>query len=191
MSRKSITLNNEELELLMKLPKRILTVVILMMVIIGFLAPHFVNKPEIIDKVDVRQRSIIISGLSPIGRVIMRAVTIVFFAGVLIILISIYKLDASLSDEKDVLRLRRYCKLYQYFLFISAIIAVVRIVLAIFGLSTINHINYAYIVHSWILDGGVGLIILVWFFLSTYNYVKAVQKLPPSIVLSNHKNLRL
>jgi hypothetical protein len=176
----------------MKLSLNITVMAILVVFAFWIRIPYFIDKPEDIQNISFHERLIRSSGLPPMVYLAFRALSFIVFACVLVLFLYIYTLDKSLTCENDVLRLRRYCSVYQYFLFAAGVISVARIFMAIFGLSTIQHINYAHIAHSWLMDGFVGLFICIWFFFLTRKYTKAIQTVPPSVILSaKHRGCQL
>jgi len=167
----------------------IMFVVALLMFVLANVPRYIIDNPKDTYKISPHELSIRTSGLPPEGRLLLRTLTFVVFACVLALFLYMYKLDNLVTCEDDILYLRRCCRTYNYLLFIAGIISATRIVLAIFGLSTIQHINYMHIFHSWLFDSLTGLFICIWFFFFTRRYTKAIQIFPPSVILATkHKN---
>ena len=160
--------------------KYVMFITVLVMLVIGTFAP----KPKDAYKISPHELSLRTSGLPPNGRLLLFALFTVVFACVLVLFLYLYKLDNSLTCENDILRLRRYCRIYHYLLLIAGIISVTRIILAIFGLSTIQHIKYTHILHSGVWEGLAGLFLCVGFFLFTRKYIKSIQTVSPSVILA-------
>lgn len=164
--------------------RNITLVVALVMLVLGTFVPRFIEKPKDTYKISSYERSIRVSGLPPVERMLLHTLAIGAFVCLLILFVYADKLDNSVACENDIRRLRRYWRAFQYLLFIAASISVARIALAIFALSTIQGIDYRHVFHSWLFAGSTGLFICIWFFLFTRKYIKAVQTVPPSVILA-------
>jgi len=164
--------------------RNITLIVALVMLVLGTFVPHFIDNPNDTYKISSYERSIRASGLPPVERMLLHTLSIGAFVGLLVLFVYVDKLDNSIACENDIRRLRRYWRAYQYLLLIAGSISVTRIVLSIFGLSTIQDIDYRHIFHSWLFAGGTGLFICIWFFLFTRKYITAIQTVPPSVILA-------
>jgi hypothetical protein len=174
----------------MKLSLNIMIVAILLALAFWICIPYFIDKPEDTNNISFHERSIRYSGLPPIGRMVFNILSIIVFMGTLALFLYMYKLDKSLTCENDIIRLRKYCNIYQYFLFVAGGISITGIFLGIYGLSTIPYINYSHIAHSHMMDNSVGLLISVWFFFLTHRYIKSINIASPTVILEAKQKQR-
>jgi len=156
----------------------------IVMFILTVFTPYVIERPKDLGKIGTREYSIKTSGLSPKGYwVIKKSITIVIIC-IGIAFFCSFKLDKSLTCEKDVVRLRRYWSIYNYLLLVGVLLVLVEITFTFFGLFTIQHICLAHIVHSKLFPSLTSLFFFISFFLFTNKYIKAVQKVPPSVILA-------
>src|SRR3972149_9237707 len=173
----------------MKLSLKYIAIAALVVFILTALVPYVIDRPEDIYKISSHERSIRTSGLPPKGRLLLNTSAFVIFVCALALFFYAQKLDKSPACENDVLRLRRYCRIYQYLLITAGVINIAQITLAVSGLLTIQHISYAHVFHSR-LFGYLGcLLVCMWFFLGTYKYIKTLQTIPPSVLLAARRRV--
>ena len=166
---------------------RTIFLVALAMFVIGFIVPFFVDKPEDTYKISVREQSIRESGLPLKARATLSSLSIIFFVFTFISLLYCERLDKSLTAENDIFYLRRCWWTFRYSLLITEILIISQIILAFFGLSTIENITYNHIFHSRLWDFVGASLMCIWFFLFTRERIKTIQITPPSVLLEAKK----
>ncbi len=162
----------------------IMFIAALVMFLLGTFAGRIIERPEELRKISASKYSIITSGLKPKSRRVLHSAAFVIFVCALVLLLYAQKLDKSLSCENDVLHLRRYCRIYQYLLITAGLINVALTIFAIRGLLNVTHIEYAHIFHSRVFGNFGCLLICIWFYLITRNYIKTLRRTPPSVILA-------
>lgn len=168
----------------MKLSIKHTAIAALVVFILAFLVPYVIERPKDLGKIGTREYSIKTTGLSTKSHLLLNASSFLIFGCALALFFYAQKLDKSLACENDVLRLRRYSAIFQFLLITAGVINIMRITLAITGLLTIQHINYAYIFHSKLFFYLGCLLVCIWFFLGTRKYIKTLQTVPPSVILA-------
>lgn len=159
------------------------------MVILGILAPIFIEIPEDIGKRGSREYSIMTSGLQPVTRRVLVASAVVILLCATTLLFYIEKLDGSLTSESRVVRLKRVCRIYKYLLITGSVMFAGLVVFAVEGLLTVRHIQYAHLLHSRALaDLGI-LLVSGSMFLFYREYLRAVRRAPPSVILGAKRKM--
>ena len=159
------------------------------MLVLGIFAPIFVESPKDMGKRGSREYSTTASGLQPeIRRVLGISAAVVFLCAI-VVYFYIEKLARSVACESDVLRLKRLCRTYQYFLIIASVIFAGKIIFAVKGLLTVRHIQYAHLLHSEALANLGILLVCVSYFLSPREYMKSVRRAPASVILAAKRKM--
>jgi len=168
------------------LPDMVLIVAVTIFAL-GVFPRHVIERPEDMCKVGHSRYSIMTSGLQPRSRQALSAAALVVFASALGLCFYVRKLGTRFTCENDILRIRRYGRILQSLLVTAGVVITGQVVFAVAGLLTIQHIKYAHIFHSR-LFGNLGcLLICLWFFLITYNYIKAFRMTAASVILATKR----
>lgn len=154
------------------------------MLVLGIFAPIFVESPKDMGKRGSREHSIMASGLQPETRRVLGISGAVIFLCAIAVYSYIEKFDRSIGCERDVVRLKRLCRTYQYFLIIASVIFAGKIIFAVKGLLTVRHIQYAHLLHSEALANLGILLVCVSSSLSPREYIKSVRRAPASVILA-------
>jgi len=159
------------------------------MVILGVFAPIFVESPKDMGKRGSREYSIGTSGLQPETRRVLVTSAVVILLCATTLLFYIEKLDGSLTSETRVVRLKRVCRIYKYLLITGSVMFAGLVVFAVKGLLTVRHIQYAHLLRSRALaDLGI-LLVSGSMFLFYREYLRAVRRAPPSVILAAKRKI--
>jgi len=164
--------------------QHIILIVAVVIFAIRILTPYIIEKPEDMHGISRSRYSIITSGLKPEGRQALHAVTFVVFASALVLYFYVRKLAITFTCENDILRIRRYGRIYQSLIATVGVINMGEIIFAITGLLTVQHVVWAHIFHSRLFGYLGSLLVCLWFFVITYNYIKAFRITPLAVILS-------
>ena len=159
------------------------------MLVLGIFAPIFVESPKDMGKRGSREHSIMASGLQPETRRVLGISGAVIFLCAIAVYSYIEKFDRSVGCERDVVRLKRLCRTYQYFLIIASVIFAGKIIFAVKGLLTVRHIQYAHLLHSEALANLGILLVCVSSFLFPREYMKSVRRAPASVILAAKRKM--
>jgi hypothetical protein len=162
---------------------------VIVLFILNFCVPRFIDKPQKIYKLSTYENSVRLSGLSPKSNLLLRVLIIAVIISLGILFFYFQKVGKSLTCEKDVFRFCRYWIMWRYLLFVAISLASVQTILAFCGLLQIEHITVPYIFHSQLFDGLGVLSIFVSFFIFMNDYINSIQKVKPSIfIIASNKN---
>jgi len=158
-------------------------------VLLAVLAPIFVESPEDIGKPGTREYSIMTSGLQPEIRRVLGISAALLFLCAIGVYSYIEKFDRSVGCERDVVRLKRLCRTYQYLLITASMMFAGQIVFAVAGLSAVRHIEFAHLLHSRAF-GNAGILLVCGSMLLFYGeYLKAVRHAPASVILAAKRKM--
>ena len=149
-------------------PAYIVLIVAILLFALRGLAPHVIDKPEDMYGISSDRYSIITSGLTLRARQVLHAATFVVFACAMALYFYVRRLGITFACENDILRLRRYGRIYECFIITAGLVNIVQIVLAVTGLLTVQHIKLAHLFHSRLFGYLGSLLVGLWFFLISY-----------------------
>jgi len=168
---------------------RMILIVGIVMVVSAVFAPIVIESPKDIGKPGTREYSIMTSGLQPETRRVLGTSAAVILLCAMAFYFCIEKLDRSVTCESNVVRLKRFCRTYQYFLITASMMFAGQILFAIAGLLAVRHIEYAHLLHSRAL-GNLGILLVCGsMLLFPREYLKAIRIAPPSVVLAAKRKM--
>ena len=152
--------------------KHLMIIASVVMFLLAFCPQWFIDKPTEMYEISPRARSIRLSGLPPIGHLILRCLIASAFLSAAAFFFYSQKLAKSLICNDDIVRVRRGFRFCHYFLLTAGLLSIAQSTLAIVGLSYIENVKYAHLVHSAFFDGLTCICIYISFFLCIRKYIK-------------------
>lgn len=166
----------------------VLTYMILLVAVcllaVGLVARHIVQKPEDMIGISRTRYSMIISGVPPCVRLMLHGVSAVVFSCAFGLYFYIDR-PRNFACENDIVHYRRHSRVYQYLVATAGAINLGQAILAVAGLLSVQHIEYAHILHSRLFAYLGCFIGCLWFFVTTRGYIAKFRTVPPEIILAS------
>ena len=159
------------------------------LVISALLSSFLGESPEDMDKYGTHEHSMIKFGLPRQARRVLVTSTVIVLSLAVAAIFYIEKLDSSLTSEKHVLRLKRLCRIYKYALAIASAMLAGQMLLALAGLSKVQHVTFAHLLHSAALIDLGALLVSISIFLFYRRYMRNIHNTPPSAILNAKRKM--
>jgi hypothetical protein len=172
----------------MKLHYTMAVIALFMVLLFSILLMRYkIDRPKETYANGERERSALISGLTPIWDFLLSKSLLIVVGCILLLFYCVLRLDKSVTGEEGLLRLRGYLKIYRYLLCLGGVLVTIQITLTVLGFFRFQHVGLTHIVHSRLVDGLMGLCVFVSQFLYTRKYISAIQETPDSVIFAAKK----